>query len=492
MRRHSTRSTRGITLSSPRQKVTVAVAAAVAVSVLGVAALRDVPADSSTPDALVGTVTAEPGQPVDVVDLTTPEQAAIGVSSRLFATADIAVLTDSTKASTTAAIATATRLKVPILLDDPASPAELTRLRAARVLTFGIVANVVGATPAETDPEALDAQVAALEAAQTTPSDPGTNRTVDAIVLMKSAKTFAVAAASTKIAGATVLESAEGDLRKDAKTAAALAKRPDAAVITLGDPFAEKFAYSLAAVQNDATQIGGGYFALPDRRFVGLHGKIGDPASGMLGQQNTQASIKIIKQASSKFDTNDSRPIVPMFQIVADEAAAADLEPVVDAAEKAGLYVLLDLRPGSSTFLAQAKSFEDLLKRKNVGLTLEPAFGTGTTTAEEINQVSTWLADLTAADALPQKLLVVREKNTSAVADRKNIDTSYPELSLVLDVDVVGDPSTKLAAWRAARSGAPKGVSFGWMQYKVKDQPLFTVNQTYKLIAPYPSVVTYQ
>lgn len=449
--------------------------------------LRDEAVDGSTPDVFVGTVTATSLPPLDVVDLSTAEQAAIGVSSRLFETADIAVLTDSDTTSASAAMATATRLKVPILLDDPAAPAELTRLRTTQVLTFGVVANVVGATPAETDPEALEAQVAALESAQ-----PANDRTVDAVVLMKSVKTFAVAAASAKIAGATVLESAEGDLRKDAKTAAALAERPDSSVITLGNPFAEKFAYSLKVVQNDATQIGGGYFALPDRRFVGLHGKIGDPSSGMLGQQNTQASIKIIKRAAAKFDANDSLPIVPMFEIVADEVAAADLQPVVDAAEKAGLYVLLDLQPGSSTFLSRAKSLESLLKRKNVGLTLEPAFATGTTTAEEINRVSTWLADLTAAQALPQKLLVVREKNTTTIKDRKEIDTSRPELSIVLTVDVAGSPFAKQSAWGTARSGAPKDVSFGWMQYKLQDQPLFTVNQTYKLISPYPSVITYQ
>ena len=473
-------------MSTSRQKIAVVLAAAAAVGVLAVAALRDVPTTaSSVADDSLGTVTATSVPPLAVVDLTTPEQAAIGVSSRLFATADIAVLTDSTRASKTAAIATATRLKVPILLDDPAAPAELTRLRASRVLTFGIVSNVVGAVPAETDPVALTAQVDNLAATPPTANAP---RPVDAVVLMESATTFDVAAASATIAGANVLESTQGDLRTDAKTAAAVARRPDSSVIALGDPFTETLAYSLAVVRNDATQIGGGYLALPDRRFVGLRGRIGDPSSGMLGQQDTEASIAIIKQAVTRFEANDSRPIVPMFQIMAD---SEDLTRSVDAAEKAGVHVLLELQPGSSTFLTQARSLANLLKRKHVGLALQPG-ATGRTTAVQINEVSTWLADLTAAEALPQKLFVVQEKNPAAVTDRTDIDASRPELAVVLDVDVVGDRRTKLSAWRAARRAAPAGVFYGWLQDKTRDKPMFTVNQTYRRISPYPSVVTYQ
>ncbi len=475
-------------MSTSRQKLAVALAAAAAVGVLAVAALRDVPTTARTiADDPLGTVTATSVPPLAVVDLTTPEQAAIGVSSRLFATADIAVLTDSTRASKTAAIATATRLKVPILLDDPAAPAELTRLRASRVLTFGIVSNVVGAVPAETDPVALTAQVDDLAATPPTANAP---RPVDAVVLMESATTFDVAAASATIAGADVLESRQGDLRKDAKTAAAVAGRPDSSVVALGDPFTETLAYSLAVVRNDATQIGGGYLALPDRRFVGLRGRIGDPSSGMLGQQVLEASIAIIKQAAKRFEANDSRPIVPMLQILAD---SEDLTRSVDAAEKAGVHVLLELQPGSSssTFLTQARPLANLLKRKHVGLALQPG-ATGRTTAVQINQVSTWLADLTAAEALPQKLFVVHEKNPTAVTDRSDIDTSRPELAVVLDVDVAGDRQTKLSAWRAARRGAPAGVFYGWLQDKTRDKPMFTVNQTYRRISPYPSVVTYQ
>ena len=228
----------------------------------------------------------------------------------------------------------------------------------------------MGGVAAKTDPAALDQQVADLTAETVTgaAASPSTPEPVDAFVLMKSATTFDVAAATTRIAGATVVQTAQSDLRRDAKTAAILAKDPKAPVIALGAPFGDTLAYSLTAVQNKATQIGGGYFATQNRTFVGLHGKIGDAKSGMLGQQGTAASIQIIEEASKKFAANDSRTVVPFFEIVAtsasaqpgtdknssDEATVEELLPVVDAAEKAGLYVLIDLQPGSASFLEQA------------------------------------------------------------------------------------------------------------------------------------------
>lgn len=480
------------TTRAARRKLAVVVAGVLALGLLAVVVARDRVEDPEPAVAASGIVPATLTKQVDVVDLRTPEQAAIAVSHRLFARADLVVLTDTESAD--AAIDAATTLGVPVLLDDPATAAELTRLRARQVLTFGTVDAVIGAIAAQTDPDALASQLEQLQAGR----DPVAEPPADApVVLMKSATIFAAAATSAEVAGATVVQTVQGDLRKDAPTAALLADRPESPVIALGAPFTSGFAYSLAAVQQEATQIGGGYFALPDRRFVGLHGALGDPSSGMLGQQDTAASIKIITSAAAKFEANDQVPVVPMLQVVAsfsDETPLAELESVVDAAEEAGVYVLIDLQPGSSTFVDQAKTYEPLLARQNVGLTLEPAQRDGgVVSAAEINQVSTWLADLTLARALPQKLLVIREPATvSAVEDRADIDTSRPELAVVLDVDVAGTPAEKLAAWRAARTGAPKGAAFGWMQYKTQDQPMFTVNQTYKLITPYPSVVTYQ
>jgi hypothetical protein len=461
-----------------RHQRAAVVAAVLAVVLLGVVTVRDRATDDPGPVTPAGTVTAAATTPVDVVDLSTPEQAAIAVSSRLFARADVAVLTD--EKSTRQAISAAERLGVPVLLDDPAVPAELTRLRVGRVLTFGTV-TATGA--AEVD-ELADAQPSRVDA-------------IDVVVLMKSTATFAVAAANAELAGATVVESSRADLRRDPATTKVLAQHPGAAVIALGAPFGSTFAYSLAAVRNAATQIGGGYFALPERRFVGLHGIVGDRTAGILGRQDLSAALTRVQAVADTYAENDDRPIVPMIETVAaagDDVAdrtgmtPEQLAPVVQAAEAAGVYVVIEV--GTDDLLAQAQQYEDLLARPTVGLSLDP--GRGGTSASAVNAVVTWLADLTLRDALPQKLLLVHESTPDSIDGRAAVDTERAELAVVLDVAVTGDREEKLAAWRSARTDAPDGAFFGWRHYSTQDTPMFTVRQTYRLIDPYPSVLTYE
>ena len=65
---------------------------------------------------------------------------------------------------------------------------------------------------------------------------------------------------------------------------------------------------------------------------------------------------------------------------------------------EAGGYVIIDLQPGSADFLEQAKYDEELLKRPNVGLALDPEWKlydgqipnqvVGHVKAEEINDVA--------------------------------------------------------------------------------------------------------
>ena len=78
--------------------------------------------------------------------------------------------------------------------------------------------------------------------------------------------------------------------------------------------------------------------------------------------------------------------MVPAFELIATvatanpgiggdysyEAPISLLRPWVDAAGKAGMYVVLDLQPGRANFLDQAKLYESLLRQPHVGLALDP------------------------------------------------------------------------------------------------------------------------
>ena len=131
------------------------------------------------------------------------------------------------------------------------------------------------------------------------------------------------------------------------------------------------------------------------------------------------------------------------------------------------MYVLLDLQPGREDFLSQAKLYAALLERPYVSLALDPEWRLapgqvplrqiGSVGIDEINSVVTWLADLTRAKALPQKLLLLHQFRLSMIRDRDRLDTSRPELQLMIQMDGQGGQGVKLATWGAVRRGRPPG-----------------------------------
>jgi hypothetical protein len=171
------------------------------------------------------------------------------------------------------------------------------------------------------------------------------------------------------------------------------------------------------------------------------------------------------------------------------------------AAAKAGVYVVLDLQPGRSDFLTQAKRYESLLAFPNVGLALDPEWRLkpdefhlnqiGSVSAREVNGVTAWLADLTASRGLPQKLLLLHQFRQAMITDRDRIDASRKEVSVVIQMDGFGAPSTKLTTWRVIRAEAPKGVRFGWKNFYDEDRPTFTPRRTVD-VRPSPVFVSYQ
>src|SRR5699024_433258 len=132
--------------------------------------------------------------------------------------------------------------------------------------------------------------------------------------------------------------------------------------------------------------IGGGTEIFPDRRFIALYGHPEYPELGSLGEQGPQASVERVIELAEMYEAHADEDIIPAFEIIATMASASPgadgnysavadsqaLEAYVDAAAEHDVYVVLDLQPGHADFLCQAKLFEDLLTRPNVGLALDP------------------------------------------------------------------------------------------------------------------------
>jgi len=260
---------------------------------------------------------------------------------------------------------------------------------------------------------------------------------------------------------------------------------------------------------------GGGRVLFPGRRLVALYGHPDAPELGALGEQDLPASIARAQKLAAAYAPLSDVPVVPTFEIIATtassepgedgdystESSVESLRPWVDQATAAGMYVVLDLQPGRADLLSQARRYTDLLRLPGVGLALDsewhldpgqkPLAQIGGVDAHAINAVTTWLAGLTATAHLPQKLLVLHQFQLSMIRHEPNLDTSHPEIQLLIHMDGNGSPALKDATWRAVTAAAPNGLPFGWKNFYDEDKPMLSPTQT-MAHHPAPLMISYQ
>ena len=338
-------------------------------------------------------------------------------------------------------------------------------------------------------------------------------------VLVPAGEPAATMAVTTtaQVAGAAVVPVHGDDPRADPAAIAALsAIRPDH-VLGVGAGFgpAARLAARAAVAATGAQLPGGGQVVFPGRRLVALYGDPGAPALGALGQQDLAASIARARRMAALYRPLSSVPVVPAFEIIATVAQAspgpdgsyssvssvASLRPWVDAATAAGLYVVLDLQPGRADLLSQAEIYEPLLRRPNVGLALDPEWKLqpgqvplhqiGSVGIGEVSRVVSWLAALTAAHHLPQKLLVLHQFRLSMLQGERGLDTREDGLAIVVHMDGQGTPGMKQETWNAVTGAAPPGVFFGWKDFFMKDHPMLSPQNTMSK-HPQPVMISYQ
>ena len=325
------------------------------------------------------------------------------------------------------------------------------------------------------------------------------------------------AIATARAAGVEVKWLPIGDAR--ATSDSIEAARGDRALIGLGDIFGDdgKFGKSveLAADENIAELPGGGQLVFPGRHMIATYGHPGAPVLGVMGEETPEEAVAHAESLVEEYQGLTGDKVIPAFEIIASVAQASPgprgdytepapvetLKPYVDAMTEAGGYVIIDLQPGRADFVEQAKFYEELLKKPNVGLALDPEWkltpdglpnvAVGHVQAEEVNRVVDYLADLTAENDLPQKVLMLHQFQLQMLRDRETIDVSRPELAIVLHADGHGTPEQKFETWNVMRQGIQPEIFMAWKNFIDEDQPMFTPEQTMD-IEPRPWIVTYQ
>ena len=343
-----------------------------------------------------------------------------------------------------------------------------------------------------------------------------TARVNDVTVISDGSPPQAAAVGTARAAGATVLTFAGGDPRASSEAIEALALAQPATVVALGPSFgaADELAWRVATAATGVELPGGTQLVFGAKRYAALYGTPGSGALGVLGEQGTEATIARARQHAAALQPFTQDLVLPSLEIIASIASAgagpdgdysntrpvSELRPLVQAAGDAGLYVVLDLQPGRTDFLTQARMYEELLLMPHVGLALDPEWRLlphqrhlvqiGSVGIDEVNSVVAYLADLVRTNNLPQKLLILHQFKLSMIRDRDRLDTSRAELAMMIHVDGQGPQPAKTDTWNALRAGAPD-VYWGWKNFYDEDVPMLNPEQTMR-VAPMPHLVSYQ
>lgn len=256
-------------------------------------------------------------------------------------------------------------------------------------------------------------------------------------------------------------------------------------------------------------QLAGNY------RFVALYGSPDTPALGVLGEQPADVAAGRVQDIAEAYRPLSDVPVYAAFEIITTVASSGPTEdgnysrelspqtllPWIQTARDKGVYVVLDLQPGRSDFLSQAKQYESLLAEPNVGLALDPEWRLtpdqmplrqiGSVSINEVNSVISWLAQLTAERKLPQKLVVLHQFRLDMLPGREQLDTAHPQLAVIIQMDGQGSQPAKLDTYRAVTATPPPNVQFGWKNFYRQDTPMLDAPGTMQL-TPQPWYVSYQ
>ena len=290
-----------------------------------------------------------------------------------------------------------------------------------------------------------------------------------------------------------------------------------ASQVELLSDFGEDGAWQLDVIRRGDELPGGGLLLFdPDigRRLVAVYGHPSISGLGALGEQSPEEGVERLRSIAEGYDADGSL-VLPTFEIIATVASAGpgedgdysaeiardEIRPWIEIAAANDMYVVLDLQPGRTDFLTQAKIYEEFLRLPHVGLALDPEWRLkpnevhlrqiGAVDAEEINQVVEWLAGIVRELALPQKLLILHQFRLQMITNRHLIETP-PELAVLIHMDGQGPIQDKVNTWNLLTS-QPDADQFywGWKNFYDEDFTIATPDQVLEL-TPMPVYVSFQ
>ena len=253
---------------------------------------------------------------------------------------------------------------------------------------------------------------------------------------------------------------------------------------------------------------------LPNYRIVTFYGHPHDPGMGVVGEYEIEQLTEMLRDEAANYAAADpSRPVIPAFELIATVAQRVPgsdgtyildtdtetLTTYIDFAAKQGMVVILDLQVGRGTVAAEIEKVRDLLARPNVHLAIDPEFAVaegqipgeyiGSVSAESITYAQKVLAEISAENGIPPKMLIVHQFREDMIQGKEQL-APIPGVQLVIDADGYGGPELKTAVYNFLVRDEP--IEFAGVKlFYGQDVPLMTAQEILALV-PAPDVIIYQ
>lgn len=281
---------------------------------------------------------------------------------------------------------------------------------------------------------------------------------------------------------------------------------------------------------------GGGTQLFPERRVVSFYGAPQDEALGALGIGTPAEAAARLHEQAEPYDTEE-RPVLPALELIATIADAAPggedlyrtrqraavVREYLEAARAEDALLVLDIQPGRSDFMTEARALESFLEEPDVSLALDPEWRmgpeevpgqtVGSVDASEVNEVARYLSGIVEREGLPEKLLLIHQFTGDMILAREELQP-VPGVALTLNVDGFGGPDVKREKYRdlvrldgvPSRRGTSKGggregeragegaaprFPVGFKLFYEEDTDLLSPRQVLDMKPP-PDVVVYE
>jgi hypothetical protein len=235
----------------------------------------------------------------------------------------------------------------------------------------------------------------------------------------------------------------------------------------------------------------GGREVFPHYRLVGYAGVTGAKTLGRLGTGPLDSRVlELEKRAKPYADGREILPVLEVIATVVQGRAGRDgkyrvrltddkIRTYYEAARKHKALLLLNLQPGRSEFLPEARAYEKWLRLPDVGVAMDPEWAMdpgqvpgrayGHTTGVELDQTARYLAELVKKHDLPEKVMVYHQVAPSVVRQESGLKDHHG-VALIKSVDGLGPPGSKINTYRIVNKTTPSFVYPGFKLFFTEDR----------------------